>query len=149
LLPEARFVHLIRDGRDVALSMMRLNAVWAPQTAAMAAYRWTSVIAGAREGARGGRHYLEVRYEDLGLAPEPALRRVRGFLARPFAPARLDYGNPERPRVQEIKMALERPTANGPAGERGGQARRERLSAHLEGIQTELAGGWRRSMTAE
>ena len=73
-LPEARFVHVIRDGRAVALSLSGLS--WGPQTAAEAADRWVADIERARKMARRLPHYAEVRYEELVADPEPSLRRA-------------------------------------------------------------------------
>ena len=65
VFPEARFVHVIRDGRDVALSLLERD--WGPKTIEQAASLWRKrVRAGRRAGAILGRRcYIEVRYEDL------------------------------------------------------------------------------------
>ncbi len=92
-LPEARFVHLIRDGRDVALSF--LEADFGPQTIEEAALHWRQRI---RRGREVGRHltenqYLEVTYEDLISNPESCLRTICAFIDLPFHPSMLDYQN--------------------------------------------------------
>jgi hypothetical protein len=80
LFPEARFVHLIRDGRDVALSYQ--SVAWGPTTVPEAAIRWRrSVRRGRRDGHRlGPERYREIRYEDLVANPERVLRAVCAFL---------------------------------------------------------------------
>ena len=90
LLPEARFIHLVRDGRDVALS---LRQVWfAPgQDAATLARHWRTCVEAARAGAARCRHFLELRYEDLLREPAAVLRRVCDFVDLPWAPAMLDH----------------------------------------------------------
>jgi Sulfotransferase family len=79
MFPEARFVHLVRDGRDVALSY--LDAAWGPATVEEAAVEWRRrVAAGRRAGRRlGPGRYVEVRYEDLAADPEPVVRRLCEF----------------------------------------------------------------------
>jgi hypothetical protein len=96
VLPEAHFVHVIRDGRDVALSIQEM---WfGPNSVHRAAKWWVDRIANARAQARSIHWYLEIRYEDLVETPEPALRRVCEFIALPWDAAMLNYhvGAPER-----------------------------------------------------
>jgi hypothetical protein len=87
----SRFVHMIRDGRDVALSYLSLP--WGPPTLLRAARVWSGDVgAGRSAGAElGPARYHEVRYEELVDAPEPTVRRICSFLALRFDPAMLDY----------------------------------------------------------
>jgi len=91
LFPEAVFVHLIRDGRNVALSLMEVPRP--PRSFAEAAQVWRHrVSTGRADGARlGAGRYLEVRYESLVEDPETALRQVCSLAALEYAPAMLDY----------------------------------------------------------
>jgi lipopolysaccharide transport system ATP-binding protein len=100
LLPEARFVHVIRDGRDVLASVRPL---WfAPGTSVEAIARdWAERIGRTRELSRECPHYLEVRYEDLVREPEATLREVCGFLALPFHPGLLAYHRRSAERLLE------------------------------------------------
>ena len=90
VLPEARFVHLIRDGRGVAQSIMHL---WfGPDTIEEAAEFWVARIDEARRKARRlGDHYIEVRYEDVVRDPEPHLRRICEFVELPWDERILTY----------------------------------------------------------
>jgi hypothetical protein len=92
LLPEARFVHLVRDGRDVTLSQLAIEQ-WGPTTVDEAAAEWVRQLRhGRRSGARLGPHrYLEVRYEDLVSSTEDVLRGVAEFLELPWAEEMLRY----------------------------------------------------------
>jgi hypothetical protein len=93
LLPESRFVHIIRDGRDVALSWMDTD--FGPSTVTEAAQRWRKdVRAGRQAGRELPDRYLEVRYEDLVDHPEAVLTTICEFTDLAFDPAMLDY--PER-----------------------------------------------------
>lgn len=83
--PDARFLHVVRDGRDVALSRRRLG--WTgtrsrnPLAALVyAAAHWEAAVAAGHSGARRlGERVLEIRYEDLVREPEPALRAIEQF----------------------------------------------------------------------
>ncbi len=89
ILPEARFIHIIRDGRDLTLS---IQGLWfGPNSIDEAAEFWTSRIAEGREQAPTLEHYMELRYEDLVEDPEPELRRICEFVELPFDERMLHY----------------------------------------------------------
>jgi len=91
MFPEARFVHLIRDGRNVALSY--IERPWGPSTVGEAAMYWRSRVSRGREAGKalGSGRYLEVSYEDLVNDPETVVRRICEFLSLEFEPAMLQY----------------------------------------------------------
>lgn len=89
LLPDAVFVHLIRDPRDVAASY--LGTPFGPRSLVSAATMWVE-RAGAVKAAGeqlGPDRYLEVIYEELVADPEPQLRRLCEFIDLPFDEAML------------------------------------------------------------
>jgi hypothetical protein len=143
-LPEARFVHLIRDGRDVALSAM--DRAKKPITATQVAKRWKRRITKARRQRRKLRHYIEVRYEDLVLDTEPTLRKVADFLELPWDTAMLDYHERASERLEE--MARELPaTDNRPQLEQD-----HRLKIHAlttEPPKRERVERWREQMSED
>jgi Uncharacterised nucleotidyltransferase/Sulfotransferase family len=83
LFPEARIVHLIRDGRDVALSYSERFGI----STVKAIHLWRSRVRAAREAGRalGVDRYHEVRYEDLLADPDSTLRDVCSFIGIPFS----------------------------------------------------------------
>ena len=83
LFPDCRVIHLVRDGRDVALSLRRISWGSAHIPRVAADWRWMTIL-GRKMGAFLGDHYLEVRYEDLVLKPEETLRRICAFLEEPY-----------------------------------------------------------------
>jgi Sulfotransferase family len=89
--PEARFIHLLRDGRDVTCSFIARGI--GPRDAVEGAIRWKrTVVRGRRDGARLGRgRYLEVRYEDFVADPEGNLRRICDFIDLPWDGSMLEY----------------------------------------------------------
>ena len=84
-LPEARFVHMIRDGRDCAASFSR-RWRYDPQVTIQ---RWKKTIATAKEQASklGADRYSEVRFEALTTEPERVLREVLDSLGLDYEPA--------------------------------------------------------------
>ena len=88
LFPTARFVHMIRDGRDVACSVLAQN--FGPKDVEEAARRWVKSIE-CGVSRRGDPRYAEVRYEDLVLHTEREVRRVLAFVGEPFEPAVLEH----------------------------------------------------------
>jgi hypothetical protein len=103
-LPEARFVHVIRDGRDVALSV--LDRTVRDLTAADIARRWQKKITKAREDAPALEHYTEIRYEDLIMRTEPVLREVAEFCDLPWDDSMLTYYERSGERLKEMARAL-------------------------------------------
>ena len=90
-LPEARFVHIVRDVRDYCLSV---NRAWG-KNLFRAAQRWSDDVRRARaDGAALGPRYLEVRYEDLIADPAPAMERVCRFAGIDFDASMLSLSKP-------------------------------------------------------
>ena len=87
LFPEARFVHAIRDGRDVALAHTDGAKI------ELVALSWRRrVRAGRRAGrALGPERYIESRFDDLIENPQVAVRRLCAFLDLEFDPQMLRY----------------------------------------------------------
>ena len=96
LFPWVKTVHIIRDGRDVALSALqwaRENKgpgklqLWREEPVAVCALWWQwQVMSGCTSGAElGPERYHEVKYESLVKDPDETLRTVMAFLELPFA----------------------------------------------------------------
>lgn len=100
LLPEAHFIHIIRDGRGCAAS---LREQWFSPGRSMAeqARHWCGNVATTRRHGASCRHYLEVRYEKLIVDTEAELRRVCDFIELGFHPAMLDYHRRSGQRLAE------------------------------------------------
>lgn len=92
IFEESRFIHLIRDGRDVACSFLAQEDM-RPNGPVEAALLWRDrVEAGRSTGARlGAERYLEARYEDLVADPERELARICDFIELEYDPAMLSY----------------------------------------------------------
>jgi len=141
-LPEARFVHLIRDGRDVALSLLDVH--FGPTTIEDAAEKWSSEIRRARRQGSRGDDYLEVRYEDLIADPEPVLRRICQGTELPWDATMLDYQDRAGGRIAEIARDFER--AEGEAVPADVRARHQANVS--KPLQADRAARWRTEMAA-
>jgi hypothetical protein len=84
LFPGAKFMHIVRDGRAVASSILPLD--WGPNTIDGVADWWTTSLAYglASESWGGSARMLRVRYEDLVLNCESEVRRICRFLGLDF-----------------------------------------------------------------
>lgn len=102
VLPEARFIHVIRDGRDSALSLRRMwfSPGWEIET--QAAY-WRKCVMSARYAGLGRSDYMEVRYEDLVLRTRVTLERICGFVGLSYVDAMEIYYTRVPERLKEHK----------------------------------------------
>ena len=100
LLPEARFIHIIRDGRDV---MVSVRGVWfrPGDTVEACAEDWMTRVAQTRKLGAAVSHYLEVRYEALVQHPADTLDEICRFLDLGFEPQLLTYHHRAAARLDE------------------------------------------------
>jgi Sulfotransferase family len=95
LWPEAKFVHIIRDGRDVCLSVLNWKkadhivgryASWEEDPVSTTALWWERKVRKGREdgAALGPGLYHETLYEDLVEDPERECKRLCEFLGVPY-----------------------------------------------------------------
>ncbi len=86
LFPDARIVHIIRDGRDVTVSLDRIGWIkpfsWDRKRKLLVpAIFWKWIVGKGRLfGSRMGSDYLEVHYEDVVEKPRETLARIGGFI---------------------------------------------------------------------
>ncbi len=81
VFPDARFIHIIRDGRACAASFHRRWG-YSPE---LTMYRWKNVVNAARaQGKEIPGKYLEITYEDLVTAPEKIMYDICKFLSIDF-----------------------------------------------------------------
>ncbi len=87
-LPDALFIHMIRDGRDVAVSMNKEGWIrpfpWDHERQLLVAalhWKW-KVERGRRAGAKVSPRYIEIRFEDLVSTPENTLAHIGRFIGQ-------------------------------------------------------------------
>jgi Sulfotransferase family len=96
--PKARFIHVVRDGRDCAVSCwyhnLRVNRAWIDRNFATFdefvqhyAKAWAQTMRAARAFAdRAGDRYIELRYEDMCADPRRGAAAAFEFLGVSTAP---------------------------------------------------------------
>ena len=148
-LPEARFIHVIRDGRDAGLSQNARIAKRGkdPMPGRELARRWRKRIVKSRIDAEELEDYLEVRYEDLITRhrerPAPGLRARR---------ARLRPGDARLPRARRRAARGDGRRAAGAGKGRPEREAGERVEAHAlttEPPQADRVAVWKREMSPE
>jgi len=89
--PNAQFVHLTRDGRDVAAE--QIDSAFGPTNIYAAAKIWKRTIRTAAELRLivPSRQWLDLSYESLASRPEESLRQVTDFLGEEYSPSLLDF----------------------------------------------------------
>jgi hypothetical protein len=87
-IPEALFIHVVRDGRDVAVALTRKEFIrpfpWDRnyRLYVSALHGMWKVQTGRRYGRTLGPDYMEVRFEDLVLNPSETLERIGTFIGQ-------------------------------------------------------------------
>lgn len=113
LFPEARFINMVRDGRDVVASILS-NRFWPinpalanPQNARMkktvrnGAIFWRDTLEYILKVGRGlpKRSYMELKLEDLMAKPAVSLRRTCRFISEEYQPPLARLVEPEKAHV--------------------------------------------------
>ena len=144
VLPEARFIHIIRDPRDVAVSLRGLPFAPGDRGIQAIAATWQENLDVAHSQARQLRHYMEIRYEQLVVTPEEILREVCGFADLDFHPAMLRAHERAGQRLEEL-----RPVTSADGTVRTEEERRSRHTWTLRPPDPTRAGRWRTDLSAE
>lgn len=127
--PSAQFIHVVRDGRDVAASQVLDHPTWGYRSVPEAAQKWSSLVT-AIHGMREEASLYELRYEDLVSTPEEVLRSLTAFL-------RVDWHD-SLLRHSEYRHEISRSAIRHPSKE-----------AVREPINTRAIGRYRSDLSAE
>jgi sulfotransferase family protein len=114
LWPNARFVHLIRDGRDVGLSLLAWRSprksiasvcTWKEDAFSTAALWWESHVRLGRDAGSvlGPELYYEIRYESLVARPAEECVALCHFLDLPYDDGMLGF-HEDRPKVSSDQV---------------------------------------------
>lgn len=142
LLPEAHYLHVIRDPRDTVLSWRKTWFAPSQDYAALGA-AWQRHVAIGRAAGAAVAHYHELRYEDLVLHPETELQRICAFLGVGYSPRMLDFAPQGSARIARLKGRRH------VSGRMVAREDRTRIHANLaRPPQRDRIGVWRREMSA-
>jgi hypothetical protein len=141
VLPEAHFIHVLRDPRDTALSWRK---TWfAPsQDFHVLGQAWRHHVEAGRRAGAGLPHYVEVHYERLVREPAVELARLCAFLGLPYVEAMTDASARGAARIARLKGRLH---VSGRL-----VSREDRTSIHANLVRPPLperAGVWRRELS--
>jgi hypothetical protein len=113
VFPDAKIVHLVRDGRDVVISQKSIEWMSSNLPKLIQDWRWKTTIA-HKVGAVLTDDFLEIRYEDLVRHPEENLRRICGFLDEVYDPTMLEYSEGAKGVVPEESLKWHRNSIRPP-----------------------------------
>ncbi len=101
LFPEARFIHLVRDGRDVYLSVKDtwFGGQYTPHSHAL---MWKKFVSSVSNQGSKISHFTEVRYEDIVTDTENSLREICRFVEMDFDDQMLEYYKRSPDRMREL-----------------------------------------------
>jgi hypothetical protein len=146
LFPGSRLVHIIRDGRDVNLSLEKVG--WHGPTASDRARYWQERVEMAHAAARelGPGRNLIIRYEEVVLNSRETLEQVCDFLAETFEPAMLDFFADAARHICDIDGDVHQKVRRAPQPEDVGRWRRE-MSVERQREFEAVAGSGLRAMS--
>jgi hypothetical protein len=88
MFPGAKFIHIVRDGRQVVCSMQEKFG-WPFRESARL---WKQLVeAGDAIRGQGRDDFLQLSYESIVQEPEPAFRQIYDFLEEEYAPASIEF----------------------------------------------------------
>ncbi len=101
--PQAQVIHIVRDGRDSALSWKR--ARFGPKHIYSLATKWVHYLDIVEElkPTLNEKSFLEVRYEDLLAQPEAVIQKICDFLGEEFAPEMFAFNENSAPYLTDIQ----------------------------------------------
>jgi Sulfotransferase family len=117
LYPGAKFIHLIRDGRDVAISFIDAKFNGRPYHGKK--FEWTQAVQKglSYRNSSYAHQIMEVRYEELVTNLRPTVRKICAFLGENFEPQLLEWTDRTYlvpAREKRIHMKLDKPLQGNP-----------------------------------
>ena len=109
--PDAQFVHIIRDGRDAALSMLERATEIRVFNVSAGARLWQRYVEAGRDAGRrlSPGQYHELRYEDMLADPISTVQRLCEFLGEEYSDKVIDFQKSTDPKTRTplLKQGLQ------------------------------------------
>lgn len=133
MFPDGRFIHLIRDGRDCAVSHRSRTYVYGYENVLRTAMEWRDQVSMGRKMGRRlpGARYMTIHYEDLVSEPKSVLQNVCRYLGVEFSSSMLNYFGQVERSIPEEKRNLWPLIGRPPQKSNVGKWRRELSSADI------------------
>ena len=137
--PGAQFIHLIRDGRDCALSLINRRRDFDVYNTYQAARYWQRYVQVGREHGKrlGPDTYVEIRYEDLLADPKGTLTHICTFLEEQYTDSLVHFNKAHQAGKTPL---LQRPVQSDNAGKWRYQMNRPSVRAFESVAAATLAG---------
>lgn len=131
MFPDAKFIHIIRDGRDVANSVLKLP--WGPKDIIQAAEWWHShLILGRRMGSMLDKsRYTEITYENLVSNTESELKRLCEFIGEDFSEDMLNYYKKSAESIPDSRKSQHYNADSPPKTDRISAWKKEMSATHI------------------
>lgn len=138
LFPGCQILHIVRDGRDVAVSQRDIR--WLSDSIPRLAedWRWKTTIA-HKVGSVMGDQFLEIHYEDLVLDTEATLGQVCDFLGEDFDEGMMAFSETAEGAVPDESLQWHRNSIRPPDPRKIG-AWKSKLSRADRTIYEQIAG---------
>ena len=112
MFPNAQIIHIIRDGRDCALSMFIRRRDLDVYNAYQAAALWRQYVDSGQHKFRelNADNYYELRYEDMLASTELVMKKVCNFLKEDFSHSIIDFekSTDEKAKTPLLRKPLQR-----------------------------------------
>lgn len=110
IYPDAWVLNIVRDGRDVARSLLTHRWLDAPQTIQEAALEWRSSVEAAEAASTRLTRFRTVRYEEMLAEPQAHVADLFGWLGLPATPQMVEEA------LREAQVAANQDPTNGRVG---------------------------------
>jgi len=130
IFPNAKFVHIVRDGRDVVNSVLKLP--WGPNDMLGAAQWWHEHVKLAQIVGRvlGKNRYHTIRYEDLIANPRLELTKVCDFIGEDYSSDMLAYHKDTKNLIPKNRRSQHHNTDSLPKSDRCYAWKKEMSATH-------------------